>query len=52
MKNIKEFIEEKTKKLQEIGQQLQMAQRRVGELQSEALRLDGAINQLKELEEK
>ena len=49
--NIKNLIEEKTKKLEEIGGQIQETQKRMGELQSEALRLDGALNQLKELEE-
>lgn len=58
MKDIKKLIEEKTKLLEEIGQkmrekdnQLKEVKREMGELQADALKLDGALNQLKELEE-
>lgn len=58
MKDIKKLIEEKTKQLEEIGAKIQEkgnhlknTEKEMGELQAEALKLDGALNQLKELEE-
>ena len=51
MKDIKKLLEEKTKQLEEIGAKIQGAEKALGQLQAEALKLDGAINQLKELDE-
>lgn len=50
MKNIAEILKEKTKQLEEVGQKIGQSQEELGKLQAEALKLDGAINQLKDLE--
>ena len=47
---IKERIKAKTEELERVGQTIVQLQKAFQESQMQALKLDGAINQLKELE--
>ena len=47
----KKLIEEKTKRLEELGKEIAQLQRTLSEKQVEALRVDGALSALKELNE-
>ena len=47
---IKERIKQKTEQLEKLGQTMVQLQKTFQEIQMEALKLDGAINQLKEME--
>ena len=49
--NIKEIIKKKTEQLERVGKEITQLQRILQEKQVEALKIDGAITQLKELEE-
>ena len=48
--NIKEKIKEKTKQLEGVGREIAQLQGALQKKQVEAIKLDGAISQLKELE--
>lgn len=47
---IKERIKQKTEELEQVGKTIVQLQKAIQESQIQALKLDGAINQLKELE--
>ena len=47
--NLKKKIQEKTKQLEALGKDIVKLQRALQQGQVEAIKLDGAINQLKEL---
>ena len=49
MKNIEEEIKKKTDQLNNLGREINQLQQTLKEKQVEALRLDGAISALKEL---
>ena len=49
--NFKKQIEEKIKQLETLGKEITQLQRLLQEKQVEALKLDGAIAQLKELDD-
>ena len=48
---IKERIKQKTEQLEKVGQTIVQLQKATQQNQMEALKLDGAINQLKEIEQ-
>lgn len=50
MENYKKLIEEKTKKLKDAAHKIQELKRQLDQLSLEALKLQGAIEQLEELE--
>ncbi len=52
MDNLKEKIEEKQKQLEVLGREIAQLQKALQEKQIEAIKLDGAINMLKELNQK
>ena len=48
--NIKERIKEKTEQLEKVGKEIRQLQEALRGKQVEAIKLDGAITQLKEIE--
>jgi len=48
--NIKERIKQKTEELEQLGKTITQLQKAIQESQIQALKLDGALNQLKELD--
>ena len=49
--DLNKIIQEKTERLRQIIQEINQLQQRVNQLTQESLKLDGAILQLRELEE-
>ena len=50
-RNLNKIIQEKTERLKQTIQEINQLQQRINQLTQESLKLDGAILQLKELEE-